>query len=332
MGAFLDSNLLGLQLRERCLDVDHRAVRLARLSSGAQAQDQYHETNCGGFGRVRRFEKFKLFLGSGKSGQSRCLYRGLPTQLPFYAQSFQIAACDLRCWYCFVDDARLSASASVSQLISASEIFQLFMCEDERPPVLDLSGGQPDLVPEWTLWMMEEAENAGMRGELYVWMDDNLANDFFWRFLSDREVEYVCSFPLASRVGCFKGYSELSFAFNTRCHPSAFQAQFDNFRRFLDCGADMYAYATFTSLPATDLPGDMARFLDRLQEVHPLLPIRTLPLKVYPFTAASARMQERHQIALRYQHEAFDAWLRELSTRFSASELAMPYEDVNLCL
>lgn len=25
-----------------------------------------------------------------------------------------------------------------------------------EPPIIDLTGGQPDLVPEWALWMMRE--------------------------------------------------------------------------------------------------------------------------------------------------------------------------------
>ena len=51
--------------------------------------------------------------------------------------------------------------------------------------VLDLTGGQPDLVPEWILWMMCELRARGLERKVYVWSDDNLSNDYFWRFLSE---------------------------------------------------------------------------------------------------------------------------------------------------
>jgi uncharacterized Fe-S cluster-containing radical SAM superfamily protein len=327
---FIASESLGIHLRGKCLDVDNRAVRLARLSSGAQTSDKYHEFNCDGFGRLRRFEHFKLFLGSDDAKRQKGLFRNLPPKVPFFAQSFQLGACDLRCWYCFVDNARLSAHSASSEFVACAKIFNLYRNESNRPNILDLSGGQPDIVPEWTVWMLEEIERSGLRGQIHVWIDDNLANDFFWRFLSEKETAFVCSFPRLSRVGCFKGYSPRSFAFNTGAHADGFTRQFELFKRFLNRGSEMYAYATFTSEPDEDLRGTIARFADALQSVHERLPLRVVPLKIYPFTATKARMTQAHCAAIEYQHVVYEAWLQILEDRFTRSDLEKDYDSIRL--
>jgi len=55
--------------------------------------------------------------------------------------------------------------------------------------MIDLSGGQPDLTPEWIPWMMEELNNRGLTDKVYLWSDDNLSNDYFWKYLSDAEID-----------------------------------------------------------------------------------------------------------------------------------------------
>ena len=51
--------------------------------------------------------------------------------------------------------------------------------EQEAPPlVIDLTGGQPDITPEWVPWMMEALIDRGLSNHVYLWSDDNLSNDF----------------------------------------------------------------------------------------------------------------------------------------------------------
>ena len=54
----------------------------------------------------------------------------------------------------------------------------------------------------------------------------------------------------------------------------------------------MYAYTTFTT---PDLDGSRAAlsdFVDRLQRIHPLLPLRTVPLEVTVFTPVQSRIEQ----------------------------------------
>jgi len=195
----------------------------------------------------------------------------------------------------------------------------LYLKERNRPAIIDLSGGQPDLVPEWTVWMLEEIAARDLSKEIFVWSDDNLSNDFLWRFLSRTDLETLGSAANYARVGCFKGYDPDSFGFNTSAEPNLFFEQFKLMRRLVLAGFDVYGYATFTSPSTKDVRRKIREFVDRLQsEVHELFPLRTIPLRIREFTPMVQRHQPDQEIALEVQEEAVKAWCEELEARFDA--------------
>jgi hypothetical protein len=68
----------------------------------------------------------------------------------------------------------------------------------------------------------------------------------------------------------------------------------------------------------------MARFVDRLQELHPNLPLRLVPLRIETFGVVAPRVREIHRRALAVQEEAVVAWNNELAGRFTPAERATP--------
>jgi uncharacterized Fe-S cluster-containing radical SAM superfamily protein len=240
------------------------------------------------------------------------------------AQVFQSASCNWRCWYCFVPFNLLSANEHHAGWLTAGDMVDLYLAEPNRPRVIDCSGGQPDLVPEWVPWMMGALRERGLADSVYLWSDDNLSNDYFWRYLSDADRELVASWDRYGRVCCFKGFDAASFAFNTKAAPELFDRQFDLFARLLELGIDLYAYATFTAPVATDLPGSMARFVDRLQDIHPSLPLRLVPLRIEAFGVVAPRLREVHVRALDVQEDAVAAWNDQIAARFTEAQRAVP--------
>ena len=79
------------------------------------------------------------------------------------AQVFQIAGCNFRCWYCFVDFDLLSANENNSSMVSVKDLIRMFLNQENRPLVLDLSGGNPGLVPEWILWTLKEIDRLELK-------------------------------------------------------------------------------------------------------------------------------------------------------------------------
>ena len=86
------------------------------------------------------------------------------------AQVFQNAACAWRCWYCFVPYNLLSADPDRGEWLTADDLVQLYRNDAERPLVIDLTGGSPDLVPEWIPWMMRALADAGLDSQ-YLSLD-----------------------------------------------------------------------------------------------------------------------------------------------------------------
>jgi uncharacterized Fe-S cluster-containing radical SAM superfamily protein len=236
------------------------------------------------------------------------------------AQVFQNAACNWRCWYCFVPFNLLAANESHSAWLTPDRLVELYLTEDERPLVIDCSGGQPDLIPEWVPWMMEALTANGLANKVYLWSDDNLSNDYFWRYLTSDQRHEVTNYRMYGRVCCFKGFNAESFAFNTKAAPELFKRQFELFARLMEFGIDLYAYATFTSPKATNISEDMRRFVDRLQDIHPNLPLRMVPLQIEAFEVVQPRVRGIHELAMTIQEEAVASWNEEITQRFNESE------------
>jgi uncharacterized Fe-S cluster-containing radical SAM superfamily protein len=244
------------------------------------------------------------------------------------AQVFQVGCCDWRCWYCFVPEVTLNGDAAEGEWFSAEELIDLYLDQNPRPIVLDLSGGSPNLVPEWVPWMMKEIQRRGLEEEIYLWSDDNLSNYLFWSELSDKDHELIANYRNYGRVGCFKGYDESSFAFNTGASADLFAVQFDVMKRLQSFGLDIFGYTTFTTPSAVDVGDKVKFFLDRLQSIHENLPLRTVPLLIHPFTPVKKRMDASKEAAIENQWRVVESWNKELSARFSSEMLEMNVADV----
>jgi uncharacterized Fe-S cluster-containing radical SAM superfamily protein len=328
----INTDSFSAALRAKAIDVGARKLLITRFTGSEQEKDLTEPANCDGFGRVRHF---KRQTSSGwpenplpMDPASKKL--GLPPTNILKAQVFQNSACNWRCWYCYVPFDLLSASTKNAAWLSANELIDLYLKSNDPPRVIDLSGGQPDLTPEWIPWMMEELASRGMEGSCYLWSDDNLSNDYFWRFLTTDQIEMIRRYRNYGKVCCFKGYDVESFAFNTAAAPELFDRQFELFRRYLGIGIDLYAYTTFTSPGGGNVEQTMKIFVDRLQRLHPNLPLRTVPLEIKNFSPMQKRTKSIHETAIRNQQAAIRCWHHEIQTRFSEKERQLKICEVSL--
>lgn len=327
----LDTLSLSRQYRAKLVDVAGQRVLISRLKGSAQEKDLSEPPNAGGMGRVRHFRRFSRsdWPPNPLPLDPACARLGLPRTNELTAQVFQNAACNWRCWYCYVPFDLLAAKPENSTWMRADEIVELYAALPERPPILDLSGGQPELTPEWVLWTIEALVARGLSDSVYLWSDDNLSNDYFWKYLNESQRRRIVSYQNYSRVCCFKGFDPESFAFNTAAESSGFDLQLALFQRYLEEGLDVYAYVTLTHTNRNDVSSAICRFVDRLQQIDRNLPLRTVPLEVAAFSAISSQLTHPRQTAIETaQHTALRAWQKELSERFEPSELALHIDEV----
>ncbi len=331
-----DPDNFAAMLRERGVDTTERRILVSVLAGSEQEPDLFEPVVCGGLGRIRRFRR-ETSMGWPDNPlplapAARWLGRagGLGTAR---ALVYQNAVCNWRCWYCFVPFSLLAGHASRSRWVTAEQLIDLYraLAEDVRPAVIDLSGGQPDLVPEWTVWMLDALADAGLTQQVYLWGDDNLSNDYLFRYLSDDQLSRLSEAPGYGRACCLKGFDRASFAFNTTAPAEHFDRQLALLRRIIATGMDVYCYATFTTptLPAS--PADaMRRLADHLQTIDEHLPLRLVPLEVSVFSPVQPRLRSAHAESLQLQHHMVAAWQAVLAERYTTTQRATAITDIPL--
>lgn len=331
----IDTERLAARLRARAIDVAGRRVLISRLAGSGQEVDLTLPANCGGYGRVRHF---RLATAEGWptnplpiAPACRAL-RVAPVPDMMTALVFQNAACAWRCWYCFVPEELLKANPDRSAWFSADELVELYRQIQDAPRIIDLSGGSPDLVPEWTPWMMRALSAAGLAETTYLWTDDNLSTTYLFDALPAADLALLRSYRNYGRVCCVKGFDARSFAFNTRAAPQDYDRQFEILRRVLALGLDVYGYATFTSPHEDGVGQGVADLMDRLQAIDPSFPLRLIPLRIQVFTPVEQRLarDDTRERSLAVQEEAIAAWTAELERRFSPAQRALSIADVPL--
>jgi hypothetical protein len=156
---------------------------------------------------------------------------------------------------------------------------------------------------------------------VYLWSDDNLSNDYFWRFLSEKQIELVKTYRMYGRVCCFKGIDQLSFSHNTGAEPGLFEEQFTLWERLLKTGIDLYSYITLPAATSTNFVGAINKVLDRIQMVDENYPLRIVPLQIQTFTPVVSRIRELQLDLLDGQQIAIRVWQEEMEKRFSREAL-----------
>lgn len=320
------------QLRSKAIDTERKAILITNFLGSDQEKDMTDPPNCNGFGRVRHFR-----LDAGKEW--------IPNPLPILpaakalgfepdsiirAQVFQSSICNWRCWYCFVDYKLLSGNSKRAAFFTCDEMIDMYLAQDDPPPMFDLTGGQPDLTPEWVPWMMESLINRNLSEKVFLWSDDNLSNDYLWRYLTDEQITLMSNYKMYSRVCCFKGIDENSFTLNTKADPILFLKQFDLCKRLLGLKLDLYCYVTLTATTDTKFEKVIPEFLDKAQEINELLPLRILPLRIFKYSAIISRLNDNFENMLEGQFLALKVWKEELLRRFSKEQLTLPITEINL--
>jgi uncharacterized Fe-S cluster-containing radical SAM superfamily protein len=329
---YLQSEEMAQRYRARAIDLPGRRILITDFRNSGQEEDLTVPPNCGGFGRIRHFVRTRdaNWPDNPLPIDPTCRALNLPCQDKIRAQVFQNAVCNWRCWYCFVPFPLLDGRKAHSQMISVGHLIDLWSAERDRPNLIDLSGGQPEIVPEWILWTMRELLARNLNQEVYLWSDDNLSTDYFWRYLTDADREFIRSYPMYGRVCCLKGFDPRSFSFNTSAPPEEYDQQFVLLRRLVELGLDLYCYVTFTTDDTVNLDTKISAFVDRLQSLDENLPLRTIPLKIQVFGPTQTRLTPERTASLTNQCSAVDAWSNELERRYPASSRAMHISDVPL--
>lgn len=290
-----------MRCRKSVYDAGNQKFLLAKIGDSEQEKDLSVPSNCDGYGRIRHFRRYvdEDWMFDPLPIDPACKALAIPYIDMLKTQVFQIASCNVHCWYCFVPDGLKIANLSCSRWFTCDEMVQAYLSAGAIPKVIDLSGGNPELVPEWVIGMMKSLEKFDLSDKVYLWSDDTLTTDYTFRFLKPSEIDYFRKYKNYGKVCCFKGFDDISFSFNCNLPNQYFERQFENFERYLELGIDLYGYITLTSDNYENIDERISVFMDRLQGLHSLLPLKIVPLKIQIYSPVKHRISRKHIVAMR---------------------------------
>lgn len=330
-------------IRPRMIDLKNKKVLLASFEDSSQAQDIPEAQRFGDYFRVKIYTKKKEAeqgLDNFRSEPAGIAALRLNTNIAECNAVFlgQVNGCNLQCWQCYVDDKNKSGNPKYGKFFSAEEILTQFLIEsrkaqfssdpDVKVNILRLSGGDPFLVPEFILWIVEAVENFRLQDFIYLWVDTNLmTGDFYWKYLSDEQRTKIRNFKNIGFMGCYKGYDEESFTKTCGAAPEFFKEQFKIHRRLVDEGLDVYTYLYPLTYSEENLREKIIGFMNRLQaEINLYAPMRLTTPYVKLYSPTEMRINPEREKALELQYKAIKIWKEEIEKRFVGYDNLFPHQ------
>lgn len=270
--------------RDKFYRENERAVLFANILETKEAEDFYHCVNHDGFGRIREFTKFSMHIETELikhrkfiriNGEGRWSEQ-------YLSQVFQIGVCPLRCRYCFVDRQNLDGTNKNSVFLQPEDIIGMFL--ETWPDIrnLDLSGGSPDLFPEFLFGLLHEIERVGLKGKITIWSESNLDTRFYSR-LSKGMMNYIITFPYFHLLCSLKGWDSESVLYNTQ-NTMNFEEQVKGIEFFCRKHFPISVYLVFIGNRVATLE-DIRKLYVRLKNIDMRLPEWCIPLYIKKFSA-----------------------------------------------
>lgn len=312
---------------ENCRNQIYNGHEFLITEVGTSSEDKIRlGVNCDGYGRIRLFKRYKDIDWVSNplpfNPYANAMGEDIVDELP--VQVFQVAKCNMNCWWCFIPDEYKKLNNHHNKWFSVADLLELYIRDGKRySKIIDLSGGNPELVPEFVLQFMMEIEKRNFNDEIYLWSDDVLTTDYLFTKLTSYQVDYMANYHKYGKVACFKGIDDASFCFNTSSPFSMLDEQFLHAKRYIDKGFDIYFYIVLTMPDLHCLQRKISIFIDKLQKITHYLPLRVVPIKIKQFDTNVHRFNDIRTNAINSQYEVLMAWQEELDKRFSTQEINM---------
>lgn len=307
-------------LRNKAIRLDKKQLLMTKFSGSDQSKDLTLPSNCGDFGRIHHFKEYSSprWTRNPLPIDPVSAHFGTPKTPIMPVQLFQLSVCNLQCWYCFVDKKLRAGNQKYAGYVSPEQLLESSVTEN-RSKVIVLSGGQPDLVPEYSLWFLQAREKLGLNKSHYIWLDDNLSTDFMWKYLTEEQIAYMAKSEGFGRVGCLKGIDDESTTFNTKEPAGFLDQQIERLGRLQKAGFNQYGYITLTTPNIKDIGDKIAILFDKIQtHVGETFPLKIAPLEIFKY---NANLTDFQNDATENQYRVLDVWNTELQKRFKHREL-----------
>jgi uncharacterized Fe-S cluster-containing radical SAM superfamily protein len=212
--------------------------------------------------------------------------------------SLHVSRCPLNCWHCYLEEClksdcnfcgvqdlcnrKLKIQTDIKEgWFTSREIVEGFMkqCESDKERglysnILRITGGEPFLVPELFMEILEELKKRNLNKSIFLWTETNLLPFIIPKdgkaivteehLLRLSEHKNFCIYP------CFHGLNEDNFREVTGQTIGTFEYLTDALKRLVDAHIDIYP--TFGSNITS--PSNVEPFYERISRINELMPLR----------------------------------------------------------
>ncbi len=166
--------------------------------------------------------------------------------------SVQIPVCPMKCWHCYIDKDLLGGGAT--EYFSAENIVDKFIVQRNFDKsigvlsnVLRITGGEPFLIPELILEVLQTLEEKGLSSEIFVWTETNL-----YPFAKDPTLSFSNKANILDEISKFK---------NIAIHPCFHGTNSDN----------LFAISRVRDEELSSFVGGIKELTDRDIEIYPTI-------------------------------------------------------------
>ena len=305
---------------------------MSKIITNSDKEKRRLNVNCNEFGRIRIFQRKKFSDWNEDPIPmdiiSNKMKIGKLNEIP--VQMFEVAKCNLHCWWCYLPKQLRNITEEYTKWFSVSELFNVFERENNDVKVIYLSGGNPELVPEFVYSYMKELDKRKRSQEIFLWSDDVLTTDYLVEKMSEEQINYMTKYKNYAKVCCLKGFDNESFEYNTGINGKEFDNQIKRLKICIDIGFDVYGYIILVCKDLNNIEFKIKQIMNKLQEISYFLPLRIIPIKIEKFSAVIERLNEEREQSILNQYQVLKIWNNELKNRFTKAEIKCNIADLKL--
>ncbi|MCG2790764.1 MAG: radical SAM protein [Actinomycetia bacterium] len=215
--------------------------------------------------------------------------------------SLHVSRCPLNCWHCYIEEC-LKCNCNICTIkkvdcnrnrknemyikedwFSAKKIVESFIEQRNlnkgkecfsNTNILRITGGEPFLVPDLLLEILEELKNKQLHKEAFLWAETNLipliVQENNRKLVPDEVLDKLAKYDNFCVHPCFHGVNQNNFEEVTGQTIDNFNFLLNAFERLLNAGIDIYP--TFGSNMSS--PEDVECFYNKISGINELLPLR----------------------------------------------------------
>lgn len=304
------------ELRGRIVH-DRQTIRVAQLAGSLEARDNVGRILLDG--RARR-------KGTTIRGSERWHEVLLPLLPAIQALKidpsecrealvFQVGACNLRCWFCFVDSYLLAGDSRHSSPLRVDDLVKLLASGEFPGRILHVSGGEPLLAPEFIEELRVRTNACDAAVVPYLWIETNLT--ILPRDLSARALGAIARLAHQRNVGfvgCFRSIVPAEYRHTIGNLGNAWLDQLVAAKALRDRGADFFATVILAIRDLTNVRAKVEYFFDTVIERLGIDMLeRIVPIEVRPYAATQPRLGSGRRQLLESQYEVLPVWWEVLS-------------------